>query len=46
VNKTGFLFLEIFLDNKTGDHPECPERLKIIKSAVDSTKIKKDLVFV
>jgi acetoin utilization deacetylase AcuC-like enzyme len=46
VNKTGFLFSEIFLDHETGDHPECSERLKAIKSAVDSSKIKKDLVFV
>ncbi|MEE9165278.1 MAG: hypothetical protein V3U15_03335 [Nitrospinota bacterium] len=46
VNKTGFLFSEIFLDHETGDHPECPDRLKTVKSAVDSSIIKKDLVFV
>ena len=46
MSKTGFLFSEIFLDHETGNHPECPDRLKAVKSAVDTSKIEKDLFFV
>lgn len=46
MNKTGFLFSEKFLDHRTGNHPECPERLKTIKNAVDSSKIGEDLIFI
>ena len=46
MNKTGFLFSEKFMDHRTGDHPECPERLKAIKAAVDSGKIGENLIFI
>lgn len=46
MNKTGFLFSEKFLEHETGNHPECPERLRIIKAAVDSSKIKENLILV
>ncbi len=46
MNKTGFLFSEKFLDHKTGDHPERPERLNAIKATVDSSKIGENLIFI
>lgn len=46
MNRTGFLFSEKFMDHQTGKHPECPERLKAIKTAVDSSKISGKLIFV
>jgi len=46
MKKTGFLFSKNFFDHQTGNHPECSERLTAIQSALCTSGIEKDLIFV
>lgn len=45
MNKTGFIFHPLYLEHKTGSHPENAGRLEAIRSLLQASKLNDRLIF-